>query len=250
MGVAAGLDWEWATRTGGALSGEQRRKLMGVLARTVPGLVVARVGKAAGRKGRGRLEFEGLRIPDSALARDAEEYARESLSTHMLEHSYRTYFFGRVLADIDRASYDDELVYVACLLHDLSLEHPTPGRCFAVTGGERAAAFARDNGAAPERATAIGAAIAAHITPGVAADLTDPGGFVSAGASADVIGARIDEFDPVWLDELLARHPRHGLKQHLVAAFRAEAEAVPDGRTKLLLTAGFNQTVRLAPFSE
>lgn len=250
MGAVAGTDWEWAVRTGGALTVTQRAKLMGALLREVPRLAATRVRRAAGRGGGGRLEFEGLRVPDSALAKATEEQARESLSVHMLEHSYRTYFFGRVLADLDRAHYDDELVYVACLLHDLRLEHPTPGRCFAVTGGERAAEFALANGAPPERATAIGAAIAAHITPGVAADLSDPGGFVSAGAAVDVLGARIDAIDPAWSEELLRRHPRHELKRHLVAAFRAEAKAVPKGRTALLLGAGFNQTVRLAPFSE
>ncbi|MEV0294481.1 HD domain-containing protein [Nocardia sp. NPDC050710] len=250
MGAPAGIDWEWATRTGGALTGHQRRQLAAELARAVPALLAGQAKRAIGRRGSGRLEFAGLRIPDSALARAAELEARESLSIHMLEHSYRTYFFGRVLADIDNARYDDELVYVACLLHDLQLEHPTPGRCFAVAGGERAAEFAVRVGAAPERAEAIGAAIAAHITPGVAEDLSDPGGFVSAGASVDVIGARIGELDAAWVDELLARHPRHDAKRHLIAAFRAEAAAVPQGRSKLLVSAGFNQMIRFAPFAE
>ncbi|WP_054815400.1 HD domain-containing protein [Nocardia arizonensis] len=250
MVVPAGTDWEWATRTGGTLSGEQRRKLTLALAREIPGLVATRIRRAAGRGPRGRLEFEGLRLPDSALARSAEEHARESLSVHLLEHSYRTYYFGRVLAELDRARYDDELVYVACLLHDLALEHPTPGRCFAVVGAERAVAFALADGAAAERADAVGAAIAAHITPGVAADLNDPGGFVSAGASVDVLGARIGDIDPTWLADLLVRHPRHGLGRHLRTAFGEEAKAVPRGRMALLLRAGFDQAVRLAPFSE
>ncbi|WP_232839469.1 MULTISPECIES: HD domain-containing protein [Nocardia] len=250
MGAPADLDWEWATRTGGALSGAQRRRLAAALARAVPGLLAAKAASALGGRGKGRLEFEGLRVPDSGLAVAAERRARESLSTHMLEHSYRTYFFGRVLADLDGARFDDELVYVACLLHDLRLEQPTPGRCFAVTGAEAAVEFALREGTAPDRAEAIGAAIASHITPGVAADLGDPGGFVSAGASVDVIGARVGEFDREWIADLLTRHPRRELKRHLVAAFDAEAKAVPQGRTKLLVTAGFNQMVRVAPFGE
>ncbi|MET7771351.1 HD domain-containing protein [Nocardia sp. NPDC005366] len=250
MDAPAGTDWEWATRTGGALSGAQRRHLAAALARAVPGLLAARATRAIGRTGAGRLEFEGLRIPDSALARAAELQARESLSIHVLEHSYRTYFFGRVLADLDGARVDDELVYVACLLHDLCLEQPTPGRCFAVSGGVAAVEFALREGVEPDRAATIGAAIAAHITPGVAADLNDPGGFVSAGASVDVIGSRIGELDRDWVDELLTRHPRHELKRHLIAAFDAEAKAVPHGRSKLLVTAGFNQMIRFAPFTE
>ncbi|WP_039802972.1 HD domain-containing protein [Nocardia araoensis] len=250
MAAPTGLDWAWATRTGGALSNGQRAGLAVATARTLPGMAANRVRLALGRRGRGKLEFAGLRLPDSELAVAAETEARESLSPHVLNHSLRTYYFGRVLADLDGAAYDDELVYVSCLLHDLRLEHPTPERCFAVVGGERAAALALDAGAPPERAEAIGAAIAAHITPGVAADLSDAGGFVSAGASVDVLGTRLAELDRDWVSELLRRHPRLEFKRHVVAAFRAEAKAVPKGRTHWLNSAGFLAMVRMSPFAE
>ncbi|WP_458690523.1 HD domain-containing protein [Nocardia tengchongensis] len=250
MAAPTGLDWDWATRTGGALSGEQRRRLTAALVRTAPTVLPDRVKVALGRRGGGQLEFEGLRLPDSRLARAAETEARETLSDAMLAHSYRTYYLGRVLAGLDGAEYDDELVYVSSLLHDITLESPTPGRCFAVTGGEHAVRLADRCGVAPERAAAIGAAIAAHLTPGVAANLGDPGGFVSAGAAADVIGARLDEVDPGWVTQLLARHPRHAFKRHLTEAFRAEAAVVPEGRIHLMLAVGFEQLVRMAPFAE
>jgi hypothetical protein len=245
-----GLDWAWATSTGGALSKEQRRKLAVATARTLPAMAPNRVRLALGRRGRGKLEFAGLRLPDSELAVAAETEAREVLSPHMLHHSLRSYYFGRVLADLDGAAYDDELVYVSCLLHDLQLERPTPGRCFAVAGGERAVTVALGAGATPERADAIGAAIAAHITPGVADDLSDPGGFVSAGASVDVLGTRLAELDRDWVAELLRRHPRQEFKRHLVAAFRAEAKAMPAGRIHWLNRAGFLMMIRMSPFPE
>jgi hypothetical protein len=218
------------------LSKEQRRGLAVATARTLPAMAPNRVRLALGRRGRGKLELDGLRLPDSKLAVAAETEAREALSPHVLNHSLRTYYFGRVLADLDGAAYDDELVYVSCLLHDLKLEHPTPGRCFAVAGGERAAA--------------IGAAIATHVTPGVADDLGDPGGFVSAGASVDVLGTRLAELDRVWVAELLRRHPRLEFKRHVVAAFRAEAKAMPTGRIRWLNRAGFLAMIRMSPFPE
>ncbi|MGK8521107.1 phosphohydrolase [Nocardia asteroides] len=250
MAGPTGLDWAWATRTGGALATGQRFRLAAATARTLPAMVPNGVRLALGRRGRGKLELAGLRLPDSELAVAAETEARESLSPPVLNHSLRTYYFGRVLADLDGAAYDDELVYVSCLLHDLRLEHPTPGRCFAVAGGERAAALALDAGAPPERADAIGAAIAAHITPGVADDLSDPGGFVSAGASVDVLGTRLAELDRDWVAELLRRHPRLGFKRQVIAAFRAEAKAMPKGRIHWLNRAGFLTMIRLSPFAE
>ena len=69
------------------------------------------------------------------MARRAEEFVQQELSAHVLDHSYRAYCFGKVLAASNRAAVDGEVVYRAALLHDLHLEHPTPGGCFAVTAG-------------------------------------------------------------------------------------------------------------------
>ncbi|MBJ8339281.1 phosphohydrolase [Antrihabitans sp. YC3-6] len=246
-----GIDWEWAQRTGGNLDRRQKLQLSATLARSLPAFTLSAVRTRMGRRGSGALDFGGITLPDSKLAKAAEMQARESVSAHVLEHSYRTYYFGRVLAALDGATYDDEIVYVASLLHDLNLERPTPGTCFAVVGGTRAVAFAAEHGAEPERAQAIGAAIAAHITVGVDGDLSDPGGFVSAGASADVMGSRVDEFSPEWVDELLQRHPRLGFKKHMVSAWLDESKAVPNGRANWARRyAMFPLLIRQAPFAE
>ncbi len=130
------------------------------------------------------------------------------LSPHTLEHSYRTYLFGLALATLDNVPVDHELVYVTSMLHDLNVEHPTPGRCFAVVGAERAEQFVLEHGAASERAAAIGSSIAGYMAVGAASNLGDPGGFVSAGALVDVAGIRMHELHPEWLDDVLRRHPR------------------------------------------
>lgn len=246
----ADLDWTWATTTGGTLTTAQRRRLLLRLPRTVAGFAPNRIRLALGRRGTGRVEFDGLRLPDTPLAKAAEEQARETLSDALLAHSFRTYFFARALADLDNAAYDDEIAYVSSLLHDIALETPTPGRCFAVVGAESAVALAHRHGATPDRAETIGAAIAAHLTPGIAANLADPGGFVSAGASVDVLGDRLADLDPTWTTALLTRHPRHDFKRELTAAFTAEAAAVPHSRIAFLRTTGFHQLIAMAPFAE
>ncbi|MUM17640.1 phosphohydrolase [Mycobacterium sp. CBMA271] len=245
------LDWQWATRTGGEVSASQRRALLGRLFRALPGMVTDAVKTRIGRRGQGRVTFGTIAVPDSALALAAEQEARDAVTPHVLEHCYRTYFFGKALAAMDGVQVDDELVYVASLLHDLQLEHPTPGRCFAVVGGERAARFVRDQGASEERAEAVGAAVAAHITLGASENLSDPGGFVSAGAGTDVFGLRLSDLDAAWVDELLRRHPRLEFKQHMLKAWAAEGAAVPNGRAAWLTRyAAFPMLVKAAPFSE
>lgn len=251
MSAPVGIDWDWATSTGGALSARQRRQLLTPLLRVAVALPSARIRLALGRRGSGALDLDTLRWPDSKLARAAEEEARDVLSPHVLQHSYRTYLFALVLAAIDGVPVDEELGYVSCLLHDLTLEHPTPGRCFAVTGGERAERFALAHGAAPERASTIGAAVAGHITVGATEDLTDPAGFVAAGANLDVTGMRMDETDPAFITTVLERHPRLEFKRHILEAWAAEGRAMPAGRARWLTTHGaFPLLIRAAPFAE
>ena len=246
-----GFDYAWAKATGGALTSAQRRQLLTPLAHVVVSHAIGRLRVALGWRGAGGIDLDRMRWPDSQLARDAEQQAREELSPHMLQHSYRTFLFGLALAALDDAPVDHELVYVASLLHDLNLERPTPGRCFAVVGGERAEQFALQRGVSSERAAAIGAAISGHITVGAAGNLADPAGFVSAGAFVDVAGVRLHELHPAWVEQVLRRHPRLGFRGHLLTAFAAEAAAVPDGRIHWCLRyAGFKPLVRLAPFAE
>ena len=245
------LDWNWAKRTGGNLSQQEYRHLVGVILRDLPNALTGQIRYRLGRRGTGRTELIELPVPDSALARRAEEFVRVSLSAHVLAHSYRTYFLGRVLAAHDGARVDDEHAYLAALLHDVNLEHPTPGRCFAVTGGERTERLLIEWGADPATAETVAAAGCGHATPGADHDLADPAGFVLAGSLADTVGRRLDEIDPAWLADLQQRYPRHNLKRHLVPTLRAEANAVPRGRIHLANRwAAFPLLVRTAPYAE
>jgi hypothetical protein len=251
MGAPSGIDWEWATRTGGNLSAHQKRQLVVPLVRMAARYPAMRVRLALGRRGTAQLDLDALVWPDSTLARAAEAEAREILSPYLLEHSYRTYVFGRLLAQMDRVAVDEELTFVSSMLHDSGFEHPTPGRCFAVVGGERAERFAADHAAASARAAQIGAAIAGHLTVGVAEDLSDPAGFVSAGSLVDITGFRLAAMDPRWVDDLHARHPRHDLRRRLPPAWKAEGRAVPGGRAQWITRYGaFPMLVRFAPFRE
>lgn len=176
-------------------------------------------------------------------------HRRHVLSALLLAHSYRTYLFGLALAAVDDVIVDEELCYVASMLHDLELGDPTRGRCFAVAGGLRAERFAAEHDEPAERAAAIGAA--GHITVGASEDLADPAGFVSAGAFVDVSGARLDELSAEWVTSLLERQPRHDVKNVIRSYWAAETRAVPAGRARWLTrVAGLPLLVRAAPFPE
>ena len=58
----------------------------------------------------------GIRIPDSVLARDARELAREHSPDFLLAHVDRTFVFGSLAIRAAAVKVDEELAYVAAIL--------------------------------------------------------------------------------------------------------------------------------------
>jgi hypothetical protein len=251
MSAPASLDWTWAATTAGALTNRQRAQLLTPMLRTVLAYTVTRTRLLLGRHGTGAVQLDELHWPDTQLAREAEAEARATLPPYLLQHSYRTYLFGLALAAIEQLEVDEELGFISSMLHDLDLAEPTVGKCFAVSGSQRAQRFLLDHGADTEAASRIAAAIAGHCTPGADEDLTELAGFVSAGALLDVAGVRYDELDPEWTAAVLDRHPRLALKSQLLPHWAGAAAAMPAGRAQWLTCyAGFPTLIKRAPFSE
>jgi HD superfamily phosphodiesterase len=48
----------------------------------------------------------------------AEDAAARTLTPSLLNHSYRTYRFGRALGALEGLEVDEELLFAAALLHD------------------------------------------------------------------------------------------------------------------------------------
>lgn len=251
MNAPNSLDATWAATTAGALSNRQRAQLITPMLRTAMAYAVTRTRLLLGRHGTGAVQLDGLHWPDSQLARAAEAEARATIPPYLVQHSYRTYLFGLALAAIEQVEIDEELGFVSAMLHDRDLAEPTPGKCFAVSGGQRARSFLLDHGADEDTAARVAAAIVGHCTPGADTDLTELAGFVSAGALLDVAGVRYDELDPEWTAAVLVAHPRLDLKSQLIPHWDAVAAAMPAGRARWLTRyAGFPRLIAMSPFSE
>ena len=69
--------------------------------------------------------LRGLPAPDTPLAHDAFDFALEVHSPALANHSVRTYLFARLTADQrglrPDTDYDDEVLFLACVLHDVGL---------------------------------------------------------------------------------------------------------------------------------
>jgi hypothetical protein len=219
----------------------------------VRGQAEAAVGRLTLALGRRPSSTEFRPPPDSALARDAEEAAADQPDA-LVGHGYRTWAFGRALAAVDGlaglADFDEELFYVAALLHDVGLVGAVAGEDFTLRSAAAAEPVVTRH-AGLEAANAVCDAIAAHATPGVTLETDGPiACYVQAGATCDLGALRLDELSPAFVDRIVADHPRTGFAADIVGRISAEARAVPRGRFQLLRRTGFTLAVRLAPLPD
>jgi hypothetical protein len=240
----------WTRRTAGRLSGRERRTLLAAIALGQWENALGRAKLALGRlpAGAAKVDLGTFRVPDSAFAREAEQACAE-LPAALVGHSYRTWLFGRALAEVDASELDDELFYCGSLLHDHGIAQPTGGRDFTLQSAERTLACASAAGVEDDRAERLADAICVHTTPGASVERDgELGCYLQWGAMVDGAGLRIWDIAPAIITEVLERYPRGDFKRQLAAMMRAEAAAVPGGRFGLLVRCGLPLAVRMAPF--
>jgi len=234
----------WLERTGGSLTDEERRRLRRHI---LLGQLAGVTGRLAVLLGRRPDSTEAPTPPDSAMARAAEVAAADQPPT-LVEHSYRTWLFGRALASFDGVSdLDDELFYVASLLHDAGLVSAVTGEDFTLRSVAAAAEVAAPHCGHGD-VLVLRDAVAAHSTPGVSIETDGAVAFfVQAGATCDLGGLRLQHLAKSFVADTLERHPRRGLVDDIRGRIDVEADAVPDGRFALLRRTGFGLAIRLAP---
>src|SRR6185295_1096421 len=118
----------WARRTGGRLSAGDRLAFALGAIRELRRQVEMALGEIA--------------LPETPAARAAAELCRGASSPALAGHCERTYLWGALLGARDGIAFDSELLYVACLLHDLGLTGRFAPQgttaCFALAGAEAA----------------------------------------------------------------------------------------------------------------
>jgi hypothetical protein len=241
----------WARRSGGRLSGKERRRLLAAIALGQFENAIGRAKLALGRipAAATRVDLNTFAVPDSKFARESEQACAE-LPAALQGHSYRTWLFGRALAVVDGSTLDDELFYCGALLHDYGIVNPTPDRDFTLGSVDRTMACARVADVDDHRAELLADGICVHTTPGIKVEIDGPlGCYLQWGAMVDGAGLRIWDIAPQNVEEVLHRYPRGDFKRELAAMMRAEAAAVPSGRFSLLVRCGLPLAVRMAPFS-
>jgi hypothetical protein len=240
---------EWGEATRGLLTGAQRCRLQvaalgdGIIFFRSLLLLALRI-----RRGIGAADLSTLNAPATSLAKAVQE-AAEAQAPQILGHTRRTIAFAHAIAALDKIRVDDELLWCACLLHDIGLERPETDHCFAVRGGLIARDIALEAGADAARAQQLGDTICRHATPRLDPKLFPLPYLVASGALVDILGRRLEQMDPGFVDELLGAEPRGDFPEVVADAWRREARAVVRGRAAIAEHLGFSRFARRTSLS-
>ncbi len=163
----------------------------------------------------------GIRVPDSALARDVTDFVRDVEDDLLFNHSRRVFFFG-ALQGLRRGLQPDlELLYAAAMFHDIGLteRYRTSTVRFEVDGANAAREFLAAYGIDQADTDTVWLGIALHTTPGVPEFLAPEVALLQAGVEVDVVGVGREDVAPEALAAVTAAHPRPQFKQRILAAF-------------------------------
>src|SRR5208283_5236734 len=60
----------------------------------------------------------GIPMVDTMVAKAANELALSASPPYLYNHAVRTYLFGALIGRAAKLKFDEELLYLACVLHD------------------------------------------------------------------------------------------------------------------------------------
>ncbi|WP_066040679.1 HD domain-containing protein [Herbiconiux solani] len=179
-------------------------------------------------------------LPTTPAARAALEVAARYHSPAMRDHCIRSYRWAAELGRLRGYAVDDELLFVAALLHDIGLtpEFDNVTLPFEHAGGHVARVFAAGAGWPAERGDRAGEIIVHHMGE-VPDPAVDPEGYLLSVATGLDISGRDAEWWPEELRrEVVARYPRGDLAAEFIGCLREQAERKPDSTAAAAVTSG------------
>jgi HD domain len=168
-----------------------------------------------------RQDIAGIRIPDSALARDVTQFVQDVEPQLLFDHSRRVFLWASLQGERHSLKFDPELLYVGAMFHDIGLVegHRSAHERFEIDGANAARAFLEARGLPEERVSVVWDSIALHTTPEIPRYKQSEVWLVTLGVEYDVLGLHFDEVSPERRAEVVAAHPRTGFKAGIVEAF-------------------------------
>jgi hypothetical protein len=155
-------------------------------------------------------DIDGIKLPDSRIARAITQLIRDTESDLLFHHSARVYWWGALMGKKLGLAFDPELLYAAAMFHDLGITPHYHGSLlrFEVDGANAARDFLRAHGIAEGDVEKVWLAVALHTTPGIPEHMHPEIRLVQAGAGMDMAGRGYDDVTAAERAAVLTAHPR------------------------------------------
>jgi hypothetical protein len=195
------------------------------------------------------VRLSDLTEPSSVPSRSAFALASAYSSASLLNHVVRSYLWGAAIGISSGIAFDDELLYVSAMLHDLGLVEAFDNYAlpFEEAGGHLARVFGTGAGWSPDRSGRAAEVIVRHMREPVEHD-ADPEGFLLQQATAlDISGRRLELVAPELRRDVLRAWPRLSLVAEFGACFTRQADRKPDSAAGLAVRSGIAQRLASNP---
>jgi hypothetical protein len=174
---------------------------------------------------------DDLALPNTRLAAETARFVATHEPPAIANHSIRSYLFARILARRrgmrPGQDFDDDLLFLACALHDIGLTAiADKEQRFEVDGADAAAEFLAGKGLSSSDVDAVWQAIALHTSGGIA-ERRGPLCQLTRGGVALDISADGGIVDDDAARAIHSRYPRLSMARELVDAIVAQVRAKP-----------------------
>lgn len=131
-------------------------------------------------------------LPDTPLVREAREVIEKAAPRQLVDHSIRSFLFGRAYGRARGIDCNEEDLLVAALFHDLGFcpDYRDPRSPFPVVGSRAMRAFLTERGVAADRIAPMVDAIDFHMRMRLQIARGPAAALLQAGAWMDITGLR------------------------------------------------------------
>src|SRR5690606_5984042 len=179
------------------------------------------------------ISLDEIPFPDSTAVKTALDEIESCASPSVLEHSFRTYFWGAGLGQVESLTFDSEVLLVSCLLHDVGMTQKHRNHecsCFAAESALLAAEVMKHAEWCKDKLESLSEAICLHMNGHVDLSQGAEAHLLQQAAAYDIIGSRYYDLHKDYREMVLNKHPRKGINKDFAEFIANEKKNHPNSR--------------------
>ena len=199
------------------------------------------------------VDLSGLKLPDTKFVYSAFSFTESKSPTWLMNHCLRTWMWAKIIALHEGLAVDDEILALACILHDITLLNEPSSNCpccFAVQSAWDADDFLKKQLYDPIKASIVANAICLHMNSQVDLNHGVEAHLLNAGAAMDVLGDRLKQINSENIKIILEEYPRLNFKTEFSSAIFKQHKYNKDSRSDLLWKAGFGFLIKHSKWND